>query len=107
MRRPPSVMPCKRASPSKAFFREGIPQLLSILKPVRLCLAAMFFLAVQFSLGMIINLYVTVPASDQHASFVQEVKTAPFALTVHVLVGLLLMAAAIAFVIRAIGTGDW
>jgi hypothetical protein len=63
-------------------------------------------LAVQFSLGMIVNLYVSVPASDQRASFVQEVRTAPFALTLHVLVGLVLIGAAGVFIVRAAGTRD-
>jgi hypothetical protein len=81
--------------------------LLSVLKPVRICLATMLMLAVQFSLGMIVNLYVSVPASDQHASFAQEVRTAPFALTLHVLVGLVLIGAAGVFIVRAAGTRDW
>ena len=80
--------------------------MLSFLKPVRVCLATMLMLAAQFSLGMIVNLYVSVPASDQHAGFVQEVKTAPFALTVHVLVGLVLIGAAGVFIVRAAGIGD-
>jgi hypothetical protein len=63
-------------------------------------------LAVQFSLGMIVNLYVSVPVSDQHAGFLQEVKTAPAALTVHVLVGLMLIGAAGLLIIRAAGIGD-
>lgn len=79
---------------------------MSILKPVRLCLATLLMLVLQFSLGMIINLYVTVPPSDQHASFAQEVKTAPFALTLHVVIGLLLMIAAVLFLVRAIGAGN-
>ena len=80
--------------------------MLSFLKPVRVCLATMLMLAVQFSLGMIVNLYVSVPASDQHAGFVQEVTTAPFTLTVHVLVGLVLIGAAGVFIVRAAGLGD-
>jgi hypothetical protein len=80
--------------------------LLSVLKPARVCLATLLVLVVQFSLGMILNLYVTVPASDQHASFVQEVETAPLALTVHAVVGLVLIGTAGLFMIRAIGAGD-
>ena len=80
--------------------------MLSFLKPARVCLATMLMLAAQFSLGMILNLYISVPASDQHASLVQEVKTAPLALTAHVLVGLVLIGAAGVFVIRAASIGD-
>lgn len=72
----------------------------------RVCLATLITLVVQFSLGMILNLYVPVPASDQHASYVQEIKTAPLALTVHVLIGLVLIGAAIAAAIRAIRMRD-
>jgi hypothetical protein len=97
---------CKRFAPWKGFSPEGIPTLLSVLKPFRVCLATLLALVIQFSLGMILNLYVTVPASDQRASFMQEVKTAPFTLTVHVLIGLVLIGAAGVFMIRAIGTGD-
>jgi hypothetical protein len=80
--------------------------LFSVLKPFRVCLVTLLALVIQYSLGMILNLYVTVPASDQHASFMQEVETAPFTLTVHVLLGLVLIGAAAVFMIRAIGTGD-
>ncbi|HEX6527491.1 MAG TPA: hypothetical protein VF070_46880 [Streptosporangiaceae bacterium] len=72
----------------------------------RVCLATLITLVVQFSLGMILNLYVPVPASDQHASYVQEIRTAPLALTIHVLIGLMLIGAAIAAAIRAIRMRD-
>lgn len=55
---------------------------------------------------MFVNLYVPVPAADQHASYVQEIRTAPLALTIHVLIGLVLIGAAIAAAIRAIRMRD-
>ncbi len=70
------------------------------------CLATLITLVVQFSLGMFLNLYVSVPASDQHASYLQEIRTAPLALTFHVLIGLVLIGAAIAAAIRAIRMRD-
>jgi hypothetical protein len=72
----------------------------------RPCLTALIALVVQFSLGMILNLYVTVPASDAHASYVQEVAAGPFALTVHALLGVFLICAAFVLLVRAIGISD-
>jgi len=72
----------------------------------RVCLATLITLVVQFSLGMVLNLYVPVPASDQHASYEQEIRTAPLALTIHVLIGLVLIGTAIAAAIRAIRMRD-
>lgn len=72
----------------------------------RACQAVLIVLVVQFSMGMVLNLYVPVPASDANAGFVQEVRTAPFALTVHVLLGLLLIVGASILLIRAVGIRD-
>jgi hypothetical protein len=67
----------------------------------RACLTTLIALVAQFSLGMIVNLYVPVPASDAHAGFIQEIKTAPFAITLHVLLGIVLIVAATVVLIRA------
>lgn len=72
----------------------------------RACLTTLIALVAQFSLGMTINLYVPVPASDQHAGFTQEIKTAPFALTVHVLLGIALIISATVVLIRAAKVRD-
>ena len=72
----------------------------------RACVVTLIALVIQFSLGMILNLYVPVPSSDQHAGVLQEIRTAPFALTTHVLLGLLLIGAAVVLVKRAIGIRD-
>jgi hypothetical protein len=72
----------------------------------RVCLTALIALVFQFGLGMILNLYVSVPASDQHASIVQEVETAPLILTVHVLLGIVLICAAAILLVRAIAVRD-
>lgn len=72
----------------------------------RACQAVLIILVVQFSMGMVLNLYVPVPASDAHAGLVQEIKTAPLALTVHVVLGLLLIAGASILLIRAAGIRD-
>jgi hypothetical protein len=70
------------------------------------CLTALIALVVQFSLGMILNLYVTVPSSDAHASYIQEVAAGPFALTIHALLGVFLICAAVVLLVRAAGIGN-
>jgi hypothetical protein len=58
-------------------------------------------LVLQYGLGIFLNLYVSVPASDQHAGLAQEIASGPVSLTIHALLGLLLMAAAIVQLVRA------
>ena len=70
------------------------------------CMATLIALAVQFSLGTFVNLYVPVSASDAHASYLREIKTAPVALTAHALLGLLLIGAAGLLLLRAIRIRD-
>ncbi len=72
----------------------------------RLCVAALIMLVVQYGLGIFLNLYVAVPASDAHAGIFQEIATAPVALTAHALLGLALIGTAVLLVARAVGTGD-
>ena len=72
----------------------------------RVCLAALIMLVAQYGLGIFLNLYVAVPASDAHAGIFGEIATAPLALTVHALLGLALIAAAILLVVRAVSVGD-
>ncbi|MBV9380007.1 MAG: hypothetical protein JOY82_00260 [Streptosporangiaceae bacterium] len=67
----------------------------------RICLTVLAALVLQFGLGMILNLYVPVPASDQNAGFVQEVRTAPFALSVHAVLGIVLICGASVLLVRA------
>ncbi len=54
----------------------------------RVSLAALIMLVVQYGLGIILNLYIPVPASDAHAGLMQEIASGPFMLTVHALLGL-------------------
>ena len=72
----------------------------------RVCVAALIMLVLQYGLGIFLNLYVAVPASDAHAGIFGEIATAPMALTVHALLGLALIAAAILLVVRAVSVGD-
>ena len=72
----------------------------------RISVAALIMLVVQYGLGIFLNLYVSIPASDAHAGFFREIATAPLALTVHALLGLGLIGTAILLVARAVGTRD-
>jgi hypothetical protein len=70
------------------------------------CLTTLITLVVQFVLGMILNLYVTVPFFDAHSGYLQEILNGPVSLTVHVLLGIVLICAAVLLLIRAIGGGN-
>jgi hypothetical protein len=63
--------------------------------------AALVMLVLQYGLGIFLNLYVPVPAADAHAGMIEEIRTAPFALTGHALLGLALIGTAIVLVVRA------
>jgi hypothetical protein len=69
----------------------------------RTCLTTLIALVVQFGLGMWLNLYVQVPAADQHAGYAQEIRNGPAMLTVHALVGTFLIGAAVVLLVRTIG----
>ena len=80
--------------------RHTRPQRLAGLR--RTCLATLIALVVQFGLGMWLNLYVQVPAADQHAGITQEIKNGPLLLTVHALVGTFLIGTAVLLLVKAI-----
>jgi hypothetical protein len=63
-------------------------------------------LAIQLAIGMVLNLYVTVPADDARASYLQEIQTAPVMLTVHALLGLAVLASAAILLLQAIALRD-
>jgi hypothetical protein len=64
--------------------------------------AAFVMLVVQFALGIYVNLYVTVPAADQGHGFGQVITNGPVGLTLHIVLGLLLILAALGFLVQAI-----
>ena len=72
----------------------------------QLSLAALVMLVVQYGLGIILNLYIAVPASDAHAGLIQEIASGPLMLTVHALLGLALIGAALVLLVRAVRLGD-
>jgi len=64
--------------------------------------AAFVMLVVQFALGIYVNLYVTVPSADHGHGVGQAIANGPAGLTLHVVLGLLLILAALGFLVRAI-----
>jgi hypothetical protein len=72
----------------------------------RVSAVALVMLALQYGLGMILNFYVEVPAADAHAGIFTEITTAPLALTVHALLGVILIGTAILLVARALRMRD-
>ena len=72
----------------------------------RISLGMLAGLLIQYGLGMIVNLYVSVPARDHGSGVLTAVGRAlangPAALTVHAALGLLLILGAVNLVIRAV-----
>jgi hypothetical protein len=70
------------------------------------CLIILTGLVVQLALGMILNLYVAIPAVGPRTSYLREIETAPGLLTAHALVALLVLATAGVLLLRAIALRD-
>ena len=68
----------------------------------RASFAAFVMLVVQFALGIYVNLYVTVPGADHGHGFGQAIANGPAGLTLHIVLGLLLILAALGFLVQAI-----
>jgi hypothetical protein len=68
----------------------------------RASFAAFLMLVVQFALGIYVNLYVTVPSADHGHGLGQAITNGPAGLTVHIVLGLLLILAALGFLVQAI-----
>lgn len=68
----------------------------------RAAFATFVLLVIQFALGMYVNLYVTVPGADHGHGFGQAIANGPAGLTVHIVLGLLLILAALGFLVQAI-----
>lgn len=63
---------------------------------------ALVLLLIQYMLGIGINLYVQVPHADQGHDFGTAIVNGPAAITIHIVVGLLLVLAAIGLLVQAI-----
>jgi hypothetical protein len=72
----------------------------------QISVAMLVMLVIQYGLGIILNLYVAVPASDAHAGILTEIATAPAVLTVHAILGVALIGTGVLLVARAAGVRD-
>lgn len=68
----------------------------------RASLAALVLLLIQYGIGIGVSLYVTVPAADQGHTISSAISNGPGALTAHIVLGLLLILAAVFLVVQAI-----
>jgi hypothetical protein len=68
----------------------------------RASFAAFVMLVVQSALGIYVNLYVTVPSADHGHGFGQAIASGPAGLILHIVLGLLLILAALGFLVQAI-----
>jgi hypothetical protein len=69
-------------------------------------LAALIMLVVQYGLGIVLNLYIAVPAADAHAGLTQEIANGPLMLTLHAVLGLALIGTALVTLLRAVRLED-
>ncbi len=70
------------------------------------CLLIQTGLVIQLALGMILNLYIVIPAAGARASYLREIETAPGVLTVHALIALVLLGTAGVMLLRAVALRD-
>lgn len=68
----------------------------------RATLASFVMLIIQFGIGMAVNLYVKVPKSDHGAGIGHALTAGPYGITVHIVVGLLLILSAIGLVVQSV-----
>ena len=87
------IMPVLSAANARRTGRAGLHQ------P---CLLIQTGLVIQLALGMILNLYIAVPAAGSRISYLREIETAPGVLTAHALVALLVLATAGILLLRAV-----
>ncbi|MBO0773967.1 MAG: hypothetical protein J2P35_21155 [Actinobacteria bacterium] len=59
-------------------------------------------LVVQFALGIYVNLFVPVPGADHGHGFAQAIANGPAGITLHIVLGLLLILGALGFLVQAI-----
>jgi hypothetical protein len=91
------LMPVLSAANARRMGRAGLHQ------P---CLIILTGLVIQLALGMILNLYIAIPAAGAQTSYLREIETAPGMLTAHALVALLVLATAGILLQRAVALRD-
>lgn len=69
--------------------------------------AALVLLLIQYGLGMYVNLYVNVPSGDQGGGIGKAISNGPAALSIHAVLGFLLILSAIGLVVQAVLARYW
>ncbi len=91
------IIPVFSAEKARSMGRAGLHQA---------ALVVLTGLVIQLALGMVLNLYIAMPADDGHVSYLREIETAPGVLTAHALLAGLLLATAAIMVLRAVALRD-
>lgn len=73
----------------------------------RASLAAFVILLIQYGIGVYVNLYATVPAGDDGKDIGTAISNGPAALSVHAVLGILLILAALGLLIQAVTARHW
>lgn len=73
----------------------------------RASFVALVLLLIQYGLGMYANLYVNVPAGDQGGGIGKAISNGPPALSVHAVLGFLLILSAIGLLVQAVLARYW
>jgi hypothetical protein len=90
------IMPIFSAEKARRMGRAGLHQA---------CMVVLTGLVIQLALGMVLNLYIAMPA-DGRVSYMREIETAPGVLTAHALLAGLLLATAGIMLLRAVALRD-
>ena len=73
----------------------------------RASFASLVLLLIQYGLGMYSNIYVTVPSADKGGGFGKAISNGPAALSVHAVLAILLILAAIGLLVQAMLARCW
>jgi vacuolar-type H+-ATPase subunit I/STV1 len=73
----------------------------------RASFAALVLLLIQYGLGMYVSLYVDVPSADQGQGIGKAISNGPAALSVHAVLGFLLVLSAIGLLVQAVLARYW
>ena len=73
----------------------------------RASFSAFVLLLIQYGLGMYTNIYVTVPSADKGGGFGKAISNGPAALSIHAVLALLLILAAIGLLVQAVMARYW
>jgi hypothetical protein len=73
----------------------------------RASFAALVLLLIQFVLGMYVNIYVTVPKADEGGGMGKAISGGPATLSIHAVLGLLLILSAIGLLVQSVMARYW